>query len=96
LFENLGRQGSQTLAVLDLMKASSQDLANLAGRELAQVTESASGRYRRALEGLKADLAAVGDQFLNINTHLINFIDGILKFVQKLPDPIKKILGLLC
>jgi len=95
LFENLGRQGSQTLAVLDLMKASSQDLANLAGRELAQVTESASGRYRRALEGLKADLAAVGDQFLNINTHLINFIDGILKFVQKLPDPIKKILGLL-
>jgi TP901 family phage tail tape measure protein len=95
LFENLGRQGSQTLAVLDLMKASSQDLANLAGRELAQVTESASGRYRRALEGLKADLAAVGDQFLNINTHLINFIDGILKFVQKLPDPIKKILGVL-
>ena len=95
LFENLGRQGSQTLAVLDLMKASSTDLANLAGRELAQVTESASGRYRRALEGLKADLAAVGDQFLTINTHLINFIDGILKFVQRLPDPIKKILGVL-
>ena len=95
LFENLGKQGSQTLQVLDLMKASSQDLSNLAGRELAQVTESASGRYRRALEGLKADLAAVGDQFLNINTSLINFIDGILKFVQKLPDPIKKILGFL-
>ena len=95
LFENLGKQGSQTLQVMDLMKASSQDLSNLAGRELAQVTESASGRYRRALEGLKADLAAVGDQFLNINTQLINFIDGILKFVNKLPDPIKKILGFL-
>jgi TP901 family phage tail tape measure protein len=95
LFENLGKQGSQTLQVLDLMKASSQDLSNLAGRELAQVTESASGRYRRALEGLKADLAAVGDQFLNINTSLINFVDGILKFIQKLPDPIKKILGFL-
>jgi len=95
LFENLGRQGSQTLQVLDLMKASSQDLANLAGRELSQVTESASGRYRRALEGLKADLAAVGDQFLTINTHLINFVDGIIKFVNRLPDPIKKVLGIL-
>ena len=95
LFENLGRQGSQTLQVLDLMKASSGELANLAGRELSQVTESASGKYRRALEGLKADLAAVGDQFLTINTHLINFVDGILKFVNRLPDPIKKVLGVL-
>ena len=95
LFENLGRQGSQTLQVLDLMKASSQDLSNLAGRELSAVTESASGKYRRALEGLKADLAAVGDQFLTINTHLINFVDGILKFVNRLPDPIKKVLGVL-
>jgi hypothetical protein len=77
------------------MKASTQELGNLADRELSQVTESASGRYRRALEGLKADLAAIGDQFLDINTKLINFIDGILKFVQRLPDPIKKILGFL-
>jgi TP901 family phage tail tape measure protein len=95
LFENLGKEGSQTLEVLDLMKASTQELGNLADRELAQVTESASGRYRRAVEGLKADLAAIGNQFLDINTKLINFIDGILKFVNRLPDPIKKILGFL-
>ena len=95
LFENLGRQGSQTLQVLDLMKASSQDLASLAGRELAQVTESASGKYRRAVEGLKADLAGIGEQFLKINTSLINFVDGIIKFVQKLPDPIKQVLGFM-
>jgi len=92
LFENLGRQGSQTLQVMDLMKASSQDLANIAGRELSMVTESASGKYRRALEGLKADLAGVGEQFLTINTHLINIVDGILKFVNKLPGPIKTML----
>ena len=77
------------------MKASSQDLANLAGRELSQVTESASGKYRRAVEGLKADLAGIGEQFLKINTTLINFVDGILKFVQALPNPIKQALGFL-
>ncbi len=93
LFENLGKQGSQTLQVMDLMKASSEDLANIAGRELSMVTESASGKYRRALEGLKADLAEVGEQFLTINTHLINIVSGILKFIDKLPGPIKTILA---
>ena len=95
LFENLGKQGSQTLQVLDLMKASSEDLANVASRELSQITESASGQYKRALESLKADLAGVGEQFLKIGTFFIKVVDGVLKFVNKLPDPIKNFLGLL-
>jgi len=94
LFANLGKQGSQTLQVLDLMKASSQDLANVSARELSQVTESASGKYKRALEGLKADLAGVGNQFLFINTQVIHMVDGILKFVNHLPGPVKSILAL--
>jgi TP901 family phage tail tape measure protein len=95
LFSNLGQQGSQTLKVMELMKASSEDLASVASRELAQVTESASGRYRRALEGLKADLATIGEAFLNINTKLINFIDGIIDFANKLPKPLKNVLAVL-
>jgi TP901 family phage tail tape measure protein len=95
LFENLGKQGSQTLQVLDLMKASSQDLANVAGRELSQITESASGQYKRAIESLKADLAGLGDQFLRIGTFFIKVVDGVVKFINKMPDPIKNLLGLL-
>jgi TP901 family phage tail tape measure protein len=95
LFDNLGRQGSQTLQVLDLMKASSQDLADVAGRELTAVTESASGKYRRALEELKADLASVGEQFLTINTYLLKFVDRIIDFASNLPGPIKSILSFL-
>ena len=94
LFENLGKQGSQTLKVLDLMKASSQELASVAGRELAQVTESASGRYNRAIQGLKADLAGVGEQFLNITTHLINALDKVIQFADKLPKPLKQALAI--
>jgi TP901 family phage tail tape measure protein len=95
LFENLGRQGSQTLQVLDLMKASSGELADVAGRELTAVTESASGKYRRALESLKASLAEVGEQFLTINTTLIQVIDKIVQFATNLPKPVKQILALL-
>ena len=92
LFANLGKQGSQTLQVMDLMKASSQELADVAGRELSMVTESASGKYKRAVEGLKADLAGIGEEFLKIQTFFINVVDGIIKFINKLPDPIKSLL----
>jgi TP901 family phage tail tape measure protein len=92
LFANLGKQGSQTLQVMDLMKASSKELADVAGRELSMVTESASGKYKRAVEGLKADLAGIGEEFLKIQTFFINVVDGIIKFINKLPDPIKSLL----
>jgi len=94
LFENLGRQGSQTLQVLDLMKASTGELASVADRELAAVTESASGKYRRAIESLRASLAEVGEQFLQINTVLIQVIDKVLQFANNLPGPVKQILAL--
>jgi TP901 family phage tail tape measure protein len=92
LFENLGRQGSQTLQVLDLMKASAGELEAVAARELAAVTESASGRYRRAIEGLKAELAGVGEQFLNITTNVINLFTKVMEFVNNLPKPVKTLL----
>ncbi len=92
LFENLGKQGSQTLQVLDLMKASAGDLEKLAGRELAAVTESASGKYRRAIEGLRAELAVVGEDFLEIGTKFLNVVTKLLKFLNDLPDPVKKLI----
>jgi len=95
LFENLGKEGSQTLQVLDLMKASTQDLAAISARELTALTESASGKYRRALESVKAELAVVGEQFLKIGAFVLNAIDGILKFIGNLPGPIKAVLGFI-
>ena len=90
LLNNLGKQGSQTLQVLDLMKASTADLADVASRELKMVTESASGKYKRAIEGLKAELADVGEEFLGVATKLITAASKILDFFTRLPDPIKK------
>ncbi len=95
LFENLGKEGSQTLQVLDLMKASTTDLANISERELKTMTESASGKYRRALEAVKADLVVIGEQFLKVGTFVLNAIDGIVKFIGNLPAPIKAVLGFI-
>ena len=90
MFENLGKQGSQTLQVLDLMKASSKDLAGIASRELSQVTESASGKYRRAIESLRASLATTGEEFLGVATKFLNAFTKVLDFFNHLPGPIKK------
>ena len=95
LIDNLGKQGSQSLQVLDLLKQSTGDIASIADRELKQVTESASGKYKRAVEGLKADLAGIGDQFLKIQTFFINVTDKIVKFINMLPGPVKTILTML-
>lgn len=95
LLNNLGKQGSQTMQVLDLMKASTADLADVASRELKMVTESASGKYKRAIEGLKAELADVGEEFLGVATKLITAATKILDFFTGLPAPIKKALTFL-
>jgi TP901 family phage tail tape measure protein len=95
LFENLGKQGSQTLQVMDLMKASASDLASISERELKLMTESASGQFKRALASVQADLASTGEQFLKISTKVLKVVDAIVKFFQHLPGPVKTFLNVL-
>jgi len=95
LFENLGKQGSQTLQVMDLMKASASDLANISSRELTMMTESASGQFKRAWASVQADLAQTGEQFLKISTKVLKVVDSIIKFFQHLPGPVKTFLNAL-
>ena len=93
LFENLGKSGSQTLQVMDLMKASATDLANISERELKMMTESASGQFKRAWASVQADLASVGEQFLRISTKVLKVVDAIINFFQSLPGPVKTFLN---
>ena len=95
LFENLGKSGSQTLQVMDLMKASVSDLAGISERELKMMTESASGQFKRAWATVQADLAQVGEQFLRISTKVLKVVDGIIKFFENLPGPVKTFLNAL-
>jgi len=92
LLANLGKEGSQTQQVLQLMGATVSELEQVAGRELAAVTESASGQYRRAIEGLKAELSTLGEDFLGLGTKFVNVVTKLLKFLNNLPEPVKKLI----
>lgn len=95
LINNLNKAGSQTQTVFQLMGASSQDLANLAANELKQQTESASGRFKRMLETIKADLVPIGQSFLNAFSRLGNAVDHIVKGVQSLSHMLGPVAGIL-
>ena len=89
LFDNIGEQGSQTLQVMDLMKLSATDLGSIADRELKLLTESASGKYRRALETFKASIAEIGEPFLKVAAGLLDVGSKLINIFNSLPKPIK-------
>ncbi len=92
LLNNIGREGSQSLQVLDLMNASTQDLAATADRELKLLTESASGRYKRSLETFKAALSEFGQPFLAIFTNILDVGAKALTLFERMPKPFKMLL----
>jgi len=66
LFDNIGKSGSQTEKVFELMGKSSKDLADIANSEIKTLTESASMRWQRAMESIKVALLPVGEILTNM------------------------------
>ncbi|CAB5218152.1 Phage tail tape measure protein [uncultured Caudovirales phage] len=95
LITNLGAANSQTKTAFDLMNANSQQLAAVANQEMKTATESASGKYKRAMETFKADLIPVGEKILDLGTKLLNFGNNIAKIFGGLPGPVKTVMGAL-
>jgi len=95
LFDNLGKSGSQTLQVIELMGASTAELAQIADRELSILTESASGRFQRQVETFKANLAGVGEGFLSVFTTVLSAVNKLLDGFNNLPDGVKNVLTIV-
>jgi TP901 family phage tail tape measure protein len=95
LLDNINKAGSQTATVFQLMGASGTDLANLATNELKQQTESASGKFKRMTETIKADLLPIGQSFLESFTKIGNAIDKVVSAFRTLGNFIGPVAGML-
>ena len=93
LLSNLNKVGSQTEQVLKISGMSVQQLAATAEQELETLTESASMRFTRALEGLKANLIPIGEVFTEVGTMLLNVANKVLEVFNSLPEPIKNFIN---
>jgi TP901 family phage tail tape measure protein len=96
LFDNLNTAGSQTQQVIELMSASNSDLARIANAEIKTLTESASMRFQRSMEAIKAALLPVGEAIVNsvlpFMERFAGVLDKVVSFAQNLPGPIKSFL----
>ena len=96
LFDNLNAQGSQTVEVMKLMGASSEELAKIADSEIKTLTESTSMRFQRAMEGIKASLLPVGETItravIPFMEKFANFMERVIEIGKGLPEPVKNFL----
>ena len=95
LITNLGAVNSQTRTAFDLVNATAPQLAAVAASEMKIATESTTGKFKRAVETLKADLIPVGQKIMEVATSIMNFGAKIASFFNNLPGPIKNGLGIL-
>lgn len=80
----------QTATVLKVNQQSWEDWAQTAENEQKRAAESASGQFKRALETVKAELAVLGEPFLEVATVLLNVTNSALGFFNSLPEGAKK------
>jgi TP901 family phage tail tape measure protein len=89
LLENIGRAGSQTEEVMKIAGMSTIQLATTADRELSVLTESASMRWTRAVEGLKSSLIPIGETFLDVGTKVLGVAQAIIDGFNNMPEGLK-------
>lgn len=82
-------QSGQTGKALQLMGMSAEDAAALAQQELDRAANSISGKFKRAVEGLKAEISTVGGPFLEMATTVINIVAKLIKAFNSLPQGVK-------
>lgn len=93
LLANLGKAGSQTQQVFSIANMSVTELARNAEQELTAVTESAAGKFQRAVESIKANLIPIGEVFVQAGTIILNIGNKILEVFNSLPEPVKNIVN---
>jgi len=89
LFQNVIQDGTQAQRVLELTNATTQELAQLSSKELKNVEESTTFRFRKAVEEFQLAIAPVGEQFLKLITPIIEFATGIIEKFNGLSDGAK-------
>jgi TP901 family phage tail tape measure protein len=95
LLNNLNRAGSQTEQVLKIAGMSATQLAQTAQTEMDRLTESASMRFTRAVEGLKSSMIPIGETFIELGSKIINFAESVIGAFNDLPEGLKSFIKIV-
>lgn len=90
LFQNVIKDGTQASRVLDLMSASTEELAILSQRELGKVEEAVGVQFQKTLEEVKLQLLPLGKLFLESMLPVLKFVGNIIERFNDLGDGTKR------
>ncbi len=90
LFQNVVAEGTQAQRVLELSKATQEELAILSDRELKRVEDSPAYKFQKSIEDVKASLVPLGQEFIKLITPIIEFGNKILKAFNNMDDGVKQ------
>lgn len=88
--EDIGDTTTQVGRAFDVANQSTKQWGDTATSEMQQLQESASGKFKRALETLKAQIISVGEPFLEIGTTILSALGKVMAAFESLPSSAKK------
>lgn len=92
LMDNFGKTGTQSAKVLEMMGMSASELATIADEQTKKIQQSASGRFKIAVETMKNTLMPFGESALNLFSTLIEKLTGFFDTLNDIPGPFKTLL----
>jgi TP901 family phage tail tape measure protein len=88
---DLANKTGQVYTAQQIGTKSAEEWGRVQKLELDQITNSMSGRFKRAVETVKAELADMGGPFLEAASFMLKTIGALLHGFNALPDPIKRV-----
>jgi TP901 family phage tail tape measure protein len=93
VLDGLINKTNQVSTAYQIMAQSSDKNAKIAEGELTKLAESASGKFNRALESIKAKLASVGEPFLMVGAKILGMIGKVFDLFNAMPSVVKTALA---
>ncbi|AXH68754.1 tape measure protein [Streptomyces phage SparkleGoddess] len=93
VLDGLTNKTGQVATAFKVMNQDATKNALTAQQELDRMAESASGKFKRALENLKAQMAVLGEPFLEAASEIVGFISKLVDMFNAMPGPLKKFLS---
>jgi TP901 family phage tail tape measure protein len=90
--DNFNRTGTQSAKVVEMMGMSAAELASIADEQTKKIQQSASGRFKIAIQDLKNSLLPIGEATLNMFSKIVEGITNFADKISNLPGPIKTFL----
>lgn len=81
--------GGQVGRAMDVANQSTEKWAQTAASEIDKIKESVSGRFKIAIETIRAELSTMGKPFLEAATWMLGFITKIISGFNSMPKALK-------